>query len=400
VHVTGPNAAVQEGQSPITSGRKVVATNDTGVLKGASNESYPDISVGSGSVSAQDGQPIDGGPGSGNAANAGDLDKGNDSESRRGSSRSRRNTEGTGVASDDVVSDGLPGGGGSNTRSRKGQQSSGRDAALSRAKTFNEYEQTKARFDKDDSPAMARKKSNVDKFYGTFGSKQGRRDLAKAVVSGGGSFIKGIMLSAMDGPGSELNVTGAFSAGKAGIEQAFDQGEKRYAEFRESIESVERQRSSLVETGLDAANHSESMANDVLSDAEFTDLISNLDGIIGGVLDKTTELSTLQKLGAGVRAQDPKNDAILQDKHQQALQASRSYASQANAMKEDSERFSKVVSFMAKKAELTNEDIENLMEVLALPIKAEAIAVYTSNKARLELLMRAKLLKDTNTKVK
>lgn len=288
-----------------------------------------------------------------------------------------------------------------NSRSRKGSSKKAvKGEELIKAQTFAEHEALSEQRNKKDSDKISKKKQVEDKLYGAFGSAKGRKELAKAVLSGTGSFIGSVMQSAMKGPGSELDVTGSITKGLAPVKNSFEESGKRYAEFREGVEGEERTRSQNVESGLESINTTESFRNSVLTTDEYTDLMNNLDGISAGVTDEETRQATLRKIEAGIKAPTPEMDEQLLKKHNEALEANAEYMSEKNQISDNSTKFVEGIQYFASKEELTNREVAALNKLLKSPINQEALEVYTQHKERLEILMRSQLLKQANVKVK
>lgn len=275
------------------------------------------------------------------------------------------------------------------------------DSALQSAQTFKEFNAAKDRFNKQDSPGLAQQKRVEDAIYGTFGTKQGRAQLRKKVVSGGAKVLRQVIMDAFSAtPGNEMTL-GGFTAGNSDFKSAFqNEGTERYKEFRETIENEERKRQELAESGIESINESEAIPNTIMSDVEYDKMMSDLDGVIIGGADEKTRKGLIKKIGGGMQTSDAAKAKAMMDKYQLAAQKNSEFKEERVELLENSQEFIRVVSTMIRKTELSNDDIANLQEVLSMPINKRAISYYTENKDRLMELMKARLNKMANVRVK
>jgi hypothetical protein len=287
------------------------------------------------------------------------------------------------------------------TRSNPRSQDQIQTSSVASAQNFDEFQNTKDRFDKNDSPAQAARKKAQDAIYGTFGTSEGRKHFAKKAALGGARVLRQLILDSLSAtPGNEMSL-GGLSAGNSDFKAGFDnEGQKRYSEFREMVEGEERKRLQSAEVGLQAANESEAIPNTIRDNYEHEEMMLNLEAVISGAADDATREKILREVEGGVQSLEPDQAEEVRSKYAEALEANDEFRNERMVITENSAEFSKYINFISQKRELSNSDVEQTLKMLSLPINESAIAVYTTNKARIEALLKAELLKSTNVKIK
>jgi hypothetical protein len=298
--------------------------------------------------------------------------------------------------------------------SSSGQKSSTEEQKeeLSQATTLEEYESIKNKHEGDKSKGAQQKRKFNDSVKGAFGSSAGRKALALSAMSAGANFASSIMSSALEGPGSELNVTGAIREGSLPMESALADGEKRYSEFRNMVEGKEkaskegaikaerdaaaptRERNALTEESLSKADESVERNADLMTSEEIEKRMSDLDGVIAQVLDEQSQEDILKA------ASHPalRDHAEFQAKYELALSSNAEFKAKAEEINENSKLFIETLNFMVGRDSLSANDVKNLAGVLALSVNGSAMDLYDKHRTRLQSLMRAQNLGDLNKK--
>jgi hypothetical protein len=235
--------------------------------------------------------------------------------------------------------------------------------------------------------------------------------MASALAIGGIKTVSSLATQGLAGPGTEINVAGALSAGSADFMGALSRGRENYGKFREGVEKeaalqrresdkASAERSDSLGEAIKNGDKSASFANSRLSGPEYTDLMANLDGVISGALDAASQLAVIRMIEGGIRAPSEAQDLELQEKYNEARGANSRFASRAKQVEQNSQRLESAIAYIAQKIEISPEDVETLKQALALPVNARAAAAYEEQRPILQALAQACLLRQASEETK